>query len=666
MWPALFFIITQYTGQTPLKNQSQYQIAYAEALNAPQLQAVMFDDGPLLVIAGAGSGKTRTLTYRVARLVEDGVSPAAILLLTFTRKASSEMLSRASRLLDNRCDKVSGGTFHSYANSVLRRYAAAIGFSTGYSILDRADTVSLIGMAKKELGLTSKKHAFPRNQTLANIFSKAINKAKSIEDLVYDDFPHFFSNLDAIRALFEAYKQRKVQHNFLDYDDLLVFLFRLLKEQPQIRDKISSAYRYIMVDEYQDTNHLQAEILYQLASRNNNVMAVGDDSQSIYAFRGANFKNIMDFPRIFTGTTIIGLEENYRSVQPILTLTNAIIARAAEKYEKKLFTRKTGNTPPLLVDTGNENNQSQFITARLKEIAREGVPLNQIAVLFRASFHSFDLEIELTREQIPFIKVGGFKFMESAHIKDVLAHLKVIVNPHDRLSWFRLLLLLDKVGPKTAHDLYEAIANERAGYAGIFTIDKKNKKHAGLTRLSELFAKIDSGPPLSVVEMGAAVLNYYQPILGSKYDDHPKRIKDLEQLLIIMERYRSLDSFLIDMALEPPGSSIGDTLSAGEHQNDRLVLSTIHSAKGLEWHTVFIIWALDGRFPSIHALDDPDDLEEELRLMYVAATRAKEKLFITYPSQVFERGIGLVYGSPSRFIDMLPDDVLEKYRVEAW
>jgi DNA helicase-2/ATP-dependent DNA helicase PcrA len=640
-------------------------IDYEKELNPAQLEAVMFDDGPLLVIAGAGSGKTRTLTYRVARLVEAGVPPAAILLLTFTRKASAEMLTRACRLLDNRCGKVSGGTFHSFANASLRRYAAVCGFESGFSIMDRADAVSLIGIVKKELGVSAKKRALPRNQTLANIFSRGVNKGLSVDEVVFNDYPHFASAADDLTTLFNLYSERKLQLNFLDYDDLLVYLYRLLRDRSDIRQNLSATYRYIMVDEYQDTNHLQAEILYHLADRNHNVMAVGDDSQSIYAFRGANFKNIIDFPRIFPGTTIIGLEENYRSVQPILSLTNAVIDRAAEKYDKKLFTRRKGGTRPCLVDTVSENNQSRYVVEKVQEITVTGVPLNQIAVLFRASFHSFDLEIELSREQVPYVKVGGFKFMESAHIKDLLAHMRVVQNPYDRISWYRLLQLLEKIGPKSAHDIYETVSAERAGVAGILTAVSGRKRPAGLERLAELYAAIDARP-MSVAEMGETVLAYYLPILKRKYDDHPKRQKDLEQLLTIMIRYDELEDFLSDMALEPPSASVEGYLSTDGSDDDRLVLSTIHSAKGLEWHTVFIIWAVDGRFPSVRALDNTVELEEELRLMYVAATRARDNLFITYPSQVFDRGAGLYFGRPSRFVDRLPREVIESSSVSPW
>ena len=650
--------------QLNLPNQKEkFTIKYEEALNPSQREAVTSLDGPMLVIAGAGSGKTRTLTYRVARLVEKGISPATILLLTFTRKASLEMISRATQLLDSRCERVSGGTFHSFSNFMLRKHASILGFDNKYTILDRVDAESLIGMLRKELEPGSKHRSFPRKRTLANIFGRAVNKVIPIEDVIYNDYPHFQPYLEDILNLSQEYEKRKVIHNFFDYDDLLVSFDLLLQNHTDIRERISSSYKYIMVDEYQDTNQIQAGILYSLTSKNKNVMVVGDDSQSIYAFRGANFKNIIDFPALFPETKIISLEENYRSVQPILDLTNVIIDRAAEKFSKKLFTRKTGGVKPVLANAQSENGQSMFVVDKIQDLNASGVPLNRIAVLFRAGFHSFDLELELARERLPFIKVGGFKFTESAHIKDVLAHLKVIANPHDRISWYRILLLLEKVGPKTAQNIYEAIDKEKSGYAGILTIELKSGISQRLSRLKQLFSNIDFGP-LSVSEMGETILNYYLPVLRDRYDDHPKRARDLEQLLTIMQRYNSLEQFLTDMALEPPNTSMDGTFAETSPDNNRLVLSTIHSAKGLEWHTVFIIWALDGRFPSMHALNNEEDLEEELRLMYVAATRAQNNLFFTYPNNVYDRGSGMIFSMPSRFIDMIPDDILEKYYVD--
>ena len=640
--------------------RKNFRIPYKKALNPSQLEAVNLTEGPLLVIAGAGSGKTRTLTYRVARLVEEDVSPGSILLLTFTRKAAQEMLQRATQLLDSRCERVGGGTFHSFAYAVLRRYASKVGFDHGFSVLNRSDTEDLISMLRKEIEPVSKQRSFPKKQTLANIFSRAVNKVLSIEDVVFNDYPHFAPYLDNIVALSNAYRRQKAENHFFDYDDLLIYLETLLKEHPDIRNRISSTYQYVMVDEYQDTNQIQAEIVYLLGSVNQNVMVVGDDSQSIYAFRGANFENIMKFSEMFSGTQIIKLEENYRSVQPILNLANAIIDRATEKYTKILFTCRPGKSLPVLVNAMSENSQSRFVVEKIQELNKNGVPLNQIVVLFRASFHSFDLEIELNKDGVPFIKVGGFKFIESAHIKDILAHLKVLFNPYDRLSWYRILLLIDKIGPKTALDIYDAILAEKSGYTGILNIELKSSRTQNLKRLKDLFAFIAS-ETLSVAQTGAAVLNYYAPILKDKYDDHPRRTKDLEHFITIMERYGDLVQFLTDMALEPPSASFNDTLSVDYPQDDRLTLSTVHSAKGLEWHSVFIIWALDGRFPSIHALHKEKELEEELRLIYVATTRAKENLFFIYPMQAYDRSSGMILSRPSRFIDKMPDDILAKY-----
>ncbi|MFO7972844.1 MAG: ATP-dependent helicase [Desulfobacterales bacterium] len=641
-----------------MKNKSR--ISYKKALNSSQLEAVNFKEGPLLVIAGAGSGKTRTLTYRVARLVENGISPDSILLLTFTRKASQEMLRRAAALLDNRCERVAGGTFHSFSHAVLRRYASNIGFDRDFSIIDRTDAEQLISMLRKVMGTFKREGSLPRKHTLVNIFSRAVNKAISVEDVVLNDYPHFTPQIEAIVALSNAYRKQKAENNFFDYDDLLVYLEMLLKNHSEVRDKICSTYHYIMVDEYQDTNKIQAEIIYLLSGINKNVMVVGDDSQSIYAFRGANFENIMRFPEVFPGTRIIRLEENYRSVQTILKLTNVIIERATQKYSKLLYTRKAGGSLPLLVNTRSENSQSRFVVQKIREIHRKGIPLNQIAVLFRASFHSFDLEIELARQGISFIKVGGFKFMGYAHIKDVLAHLRVIFNPLDRISWYRILLLLDHIGPKTAMDIYETILTEQAGYTGIFAIQPKSGRLKGMVGLKDLFSTIDS-KPMSVSQLGEAIVNYYVPILKEKYDDHPKRTRDLEHLVTIMERYNTLEQFLTDMALEPPNTSLNDSFFADDQDEDRLILSTIHSAKGLEWHTVFTIWALEGRFPSIHALHSKKELEEELRLMYVASTRAKENLFFTYPVQVYDRSSGMILNRPSCFIDNIPEDILPEH-----
>lgn len=634
-------------------------IEYTEVLNPSQLKAVTHGTGPLLVIAGAGSGKTRTLIYRVARLVEEGVPPETILLLSFTRKASQEMVKRATQLLDLRCQKVAGGTFHSFAHRILRRYHDSIGLSKNFSILDRSDSEDLIGLIRKEICSAAESRDLPRKSTLATIFSRSINKSLPLEEILYEDYPHFGHQYDVIANLHETYQLRKREHHFCDYDDLLTYLHQLLETSSEIRDRLAAAYQFILVDEYQDTNLIQSDIISLLAGPHQNVMVVGDDSQSIYAFRGANFKNIITFPDRFPGTRIIKLERNYRSLQPILDLTNAIIEEAEEKYAKRLFTQRGGGRTPTLVATATENAQSQYVTQEIGRLIGQGIAPDNIAVLFRASFHSFDLELELTRSRIEFVKFGGFKFTESAHIKDVLAHLKIICTPKDRLSWYRILMLVERIGQKTAQRIYEAVTEQNSGAVGLLDLPLKLKNNTGLDRLKALIANL-SAEPASIQQLGELVVEYYLPRLKQRYDDHPRRLRDLQQLLTIMDRYDDLEQFLADMALEPPNTSIDGRLAGLPEQERRLTLSTIHSAKGLEWHTIFVIWALDGRFPSHHCIDNPEALEEERRLLYVATTRAKENLHILYPSQVYDRMTQTVLYRPSRFLEEIPDHLLDR------
>ncbi|PIP37149.1 MAG: hypothetical protein COX20_02500, partial [Desulfobacterales bacterium CG23_combo_of_CG06-09_8_20_14_all_52_9] len=639
------------------------RINYLTALNEQQRKAVEHRNGPLLVIAGAGSGKTRTLTYRVARLVEDQISPKSILLLTFTRKAASEMLHRASELLDDRCEQISGGTFHAFSNLLLKRYGKHLKIDPDFSILDRADAHHLISMVKKELGVSKQTRSFPKSKTLAQILSMSINKELSIEETIADHFQHLTVFTEAARSIFTEYARRKTHHHFLDYDDLLLYAKLLLTEHADIRNRISSTYQYIMVDEYQDTNRIQAQMLYLMAETHQNIVAVGDDSQSIYAFRGANFQNIMEFPDRFKNTQIIRLEENYRSVQPILNVANAILEKAEESYPKRLFTQKTEGATPCLVRAEDENTQSRFVVEKIRELQRKGIPLNQMAVLFRSSFHSFDLEIELKRSSVPFVKVGGFQFAESAHIKDFLAHLKVIVHPYDKLSWLRILMLLKGVGPKAAEKVFDAITARDAGLVGFFAVEGFGVHLEEIRNLQELL-KHTLDEALTLEQKGEQVMRYYLPFLRDNYEDHGKRAKELEQVLAIMSRYPSLEAFLSDMALEPPNTSVGTEFYLPEAGSERLTLSTIHSAKGLEWHTVFIICALQGRFPSFQSALQPDVLEEELRLMYVGATRAKEKLFFIYPEDVFDKSTGMILNRPSQFLLGIPKRTLKKQA--AW
>ena len=646
---------------TPLSTHRSSGLDYRNELNDAQYQAATTVEGPLLIIAGAGTGKTRTLVYRVAHLIDIGVDPRSILLLTFTRRAAEEMLRRASLLIDNRCSQVAGGTFHSFANLVLRQFGRRSGLSPSFTIMDRSDSEDAIQLLRTELGLNYKDKRFPRKQTVAEIFSMAVNKQTTVPDLLEREYPHLYDSLDDLLRLCERYVDYKTTKALLDYDDLLTKLKDLLSTQEEVRRRLSQIYQFIMVDEYQDTNALQAQIIRLLAATHNNVAVVGDDAQSIYSFRGANFRNIMDFPEVFPGTRIIKLEENYRSTQPILNLTNKIIQLAKERYDKRLFTHKQEGETPVLVQAESEQMQSRFVCQKILELREEGVPLWDIAVLFRSSFHSFDLELELARHNIPFIKRGGFQFMETTHIKDLLAHLRILANPQDTISWNRVLLLLEGVGPQMSQKITGWLLAGSQPVERLRTFQAKAKIAHELKTLAQVlqYASQAERP----AEQTQYLMQYYAPILKRSHpDDHPKRLRDLEHFQGITDRYRSLERLLADMALEPPNDSVGGVLAVDPDEGP-VILSTIHSAKGLEWHSVFIIWALEGRFPSFYNINTDEELEEERRLLYVAATRAKENLFISYPIKIFDRGLRMVLSRPSQFIEGISEDLLEPVTV---
>ncbi len=646
--------ILRNTGPTPA---SPPKLDYRKELNEAQFDAATTIEGPLLIIAGAGTGKTRTLVYRVAHLIDIGVDPRSILLLTFTRRAAEEMLRRASVLIDNRCSQVAGGTFHSFANLILRQYGGRIELLPSFTIMDRADSEDAIQMLRGEMGLNNKEKRFPRKQTVAEIFSMALNKQTTVPGLVEIEYPHLYESLDDLLRLYDGYVTYKSTKALLDYDDLLTKLKHLLESHEEVRGRLSDIYRFIMVDEYQDTNPLQSQIVRLLAATHDNVAVVGDDAQSIYSFRGADFRNIMDFPKAFPGTRLIKLEENYRSTQPILDLTNEIITRAKERYEKNLYTRKLNGETPILVQAESERMQSRFVCQKILELREEGVPLWDIAVLFRSSFHSFDLEIELTRHNIPFIKRGGFQFMETTHIKDLLAHLRVLANPHDGISWNRILLLLEGVGTQMSQKVTRWLLDGSQPVERLRSFEARGKVALGLKTLAQvLLGATEAERPAEQVQY---LMQYYLPILKRNHpDDHPKRLRDLEHFYGITERYRNLERLLTDMALEPPSDSVAGVLAVNPDEGP-LVLSTIHSAKGLEWHSVFVIWALEGRFPSFYNISSDQELEEERRLLYVAATRAKENLFITYPIKIFDRGLRMVLSRPSQFVEGISEELLE-------
>ena len=648
--------------RTPLAaDERAYKIKYAELLNAAQLAAVTHREGPLLVVAGAGSGKTRTLIYRVARLIESGVPPGAILLMTFTRRASQEMLRRVEQLVGEAGRQVAGGTFHSFANLILRRHGAVMGLQPNFTILDRSDMEDVVNLLRTRMGLASKERRFPKKGTITEAISMARNKSRALADELENDFPHLLEHQAEILEIAEKYAAYKRERGLLDYDDLLYRLAELLQQDEVTRRRLSEAYRFVMIDEYQDTNRIQAELVKLLAMTHRNVMAVGDDAQSIYSFRGADFRNILEFPALFGDAKVIKLEENYRSLQGILDVANEVIAGAAEKYTKALFTQRRGELRPILVRAQDEHMQSRFVAQRILELREDGVGLDAIAVLFRSSFHAFDLELELQRRNIPFIKRGGFKFIETAHIKDVLAHLRVITNPVDAVSWMRVLVLIQGIGNRKAERLVEEIVQvaepeKRLAELGSQMTGRGQGSAEGCMRLAVMLGGL-RGNQMRPAEQLAAVLEYYLPTMREAYpDDYPKRERDLEHFQSLTERYRSLETMLADMALEPPTDSIGDILAVDEEEG-YVTLSTIHSAKGLEWHAVFVIWAADGRFPGPMSVS-PEDLEEERRLMYVASTRARDELYLTYPIHMFDRSLGFVMGRPSRFLEELDADIL--------
>lgn len=635
-----------------------YKVEYEKELNAPQLEAVKQKDGAILVIAGAGSGKTKTLTYRVARLIEDGVNPKNILLLTFTKKAAQEMLSRATIVLDSRCEQVAGGTFHSFANIILRKYSALLELQNNFTITDRADSEDIVNHIRSNtIGKQEKR--FPKKSTILDIYSKAVNKNIPSDEIIMSEYKQFEHCIDKVNEIIREYTAYKRKNSILDYDDLLLYLKTLLECNPEVRKKLSNQYKYILVDEYQDTNTIQAEIVKLLASEHNNVMAVGDDSQSIYSFRGANFKNILEFPNLFPNTKIIKLEQNYRSSQNILALANEILLKAKEKYTKTLFSDIVCPIKPAIISANDMKMEAEFIAQRVLELLEEeGLSLNDICVLARSARMTYNLEIELAKKSIPYKKFGGLKFIEAAHVKDIIAHLRVILNPSDIISYTRILLLLDGIGNQSANKLLPVLAED--GDIKEKKLPVKNPE--AVIRLTELINnnQKDIFNPKKVVQ---SVLKYYENILRDKYDDYTKREKDLEHFLALSEKYTSLEDFLSDLALEPPDTSMAD-VEEGANKDEFLTLSTIHSAKGLEYKAVFIIGAVDGRFPSLFSFNSPDDLDEELRLMYVAVTRAKTHLAITYPIDMFDYSTNMVLSKPSRFLDGISQEILEKWIIE--
>lgn len=599
---------------------------HLEQLNEAQRAAVTASDGVQLVVAGAGTGKTRTLVHRVAWLVEQGVDPRDIVLLTFTRRAAREMLDRAAVLVGDPARGVRGGTFHSFSIHALRRHADALGYGRDFTVLDRADAESLVGLVRAEVGISSRERRAPQRRTLLKLISKQINTGRPLQDLVEQAYPQYLDFVPDLHKIAERYADRKREQSVMDFDDLLVRMVELLRDHPDRRERIARGVRYLLVDEYQDTNPLQAQITGMISFLHHNLMVVGDEAQSVYGFRGADVRNILDFEDSFPGAQVIRLEQNYRSVQPVLDLANAVLDSAAEGYGKVLFSEIPGDQLPRLVQVNNEQEQADHVVHQILAHRGRGGALQQIAVLFRSGFHSNVLEVELQSAGVPFRKFGGIKFVEASHVRDVFALLRVIANPRDVIAWMRCLLWFDGLGAVTAERVAEAVLAHPDN-----TFDpepyRKRKYGPSLLNLASALrgARELTGAPVALVEH---LLEYYRPLLEHLYEDHRKRVRDLDTLVQLASRYDDLESFLSDVALDPPEQSEVDGPPADD---DWLTLSTIHSAKGLEWDTVFVLQLGDGHFPSARALEDDDAIEEERRLFYVAITRARTDLHLMRP-----------------------------------
>jgi len=650
------------------------QIQYERELNPQQLAVVKAAEGPILVIAGAGSGKTRVVTYRVAYLIESGVNPAHILLVTFTNKAAREMLHRVQMLIPAAGGvggKVWGGTFHHIGNRILRRHAPLLGFQPNYTILDREDVKSLFDSCLADLKIHPRGSEFPRREVLEDLAGLSVNTDRSVEELVADRYPFFLNQLDDIRAVLSRYREKKRETNAMDFDDLLYYWKKLLLEHPDLRLRYGEQFHHILVDEYQDTNRIQAEIVDLLAERHGNIMVVGDDSQSIYSFRGANFANILSFPERYPATKIFKLEINYRSTPQILHLANVSIANNRNQFPKVLQTVRAEGSVPSLIPLFDVMEQASFIADKVEELHRQGTPLSEIAILYRAHYHSMELQMEMTRRGIPFEVRSGLRFFEQAHIKDVSAFLKVICNPSDELAWKRVLQLYPRVGKATAEKIWQGVsaAEPISGeFLGGRDLEKKiparvreswKQLRGTLKKLSDPVLLADPGGMIEVVlEEG------YESLLQAKYPNYESRTDDLRQLAAFAGQYVSCQDFLSELALLASFESETDSVRGRE--DGTVKLSSVHQAKGLEWSAVFLIWLVDGRFPSQRSLAElgGEGEEEERRLFYVAVTRARDELYLCYPRFANDRGGREMIQHASRFVSELGGEGLEEIETE--
>jgi DNA helicase II / ATP-dependent DNA helicase PcrA len=659
----------QYTLQRPAA--AGPRIDFAAELNAQQCAAVTAPPGPALVIAGAGSGKTRTLTYRVAYLVENGVPPSNILLLTFTNKASREMLDRVANLLPNDISGLWGGTFHSVGNRLLRRNPEAAGFAPGFSIMDREDQQDLLDAVIAKLGHDPKDKRFPKGEVLADVFSYAINTGRSIEDVLVEKHPHFLEMSEQIAEAQKKYEAKKKTANSLDFDDLLEKTLLMLQHNPELAAHYQRQFQFVLVDEYQDTNRIQADFIDILAKHHGNVMVVGDDAQSIYSWRGANFKNILEFPKRYPTAKTYKIETNYRSVPDILEVANAAISANVNQFRKELVAvREAAPVKPALVPLADSAQQALFIAQRVLELREEGIELRDIAVLYRAHYHSMEVQMEFTRHGIPFQITSGLRFFEQAHVKDVAAFLKFAVNPRDEVAFKRMARLLPGIGAISAENLWakvSAFPDLAALLPQLPTIPVPAKAAKAWKQLAHT---LDEIAPAGVLQPPGEMIH---SVIEAIYDDYAKaefpnyeaRREDLKTLANFAKQYTSPGDFLDQLALL---TNLDHEATANEDENEMATLSSVHQAKGLEWKIVFVIWMTDGMFPSSRSLENEDAIEEERRLFYVAVTRAKDELYLTYPHMRLNAGYGEMMQRPSRFLAEVPKALLEEWQVGggAW
>jgi len=670
-------------------------IDYASELNEQQLAAVTAPPGPLLLIAGAGSGKTRTLIYRVAYLLENGVDARNILLLTFTNKAARQMLDRVSNLLPVDAAGIWGGTFHSIGNRMLRRHGSALGYSSGFTIMDREDQKDLIATVVASSGIDPKEMRFPKADVLADIFSFVVNTERPMEELLAEKFPYFLPLLEQIKDVQARYERKKKATNSLDFDDLLEKTLRMLLEHEHIARFYRRQFQFILVDEYQDTNKIQADFIDLLAREHQNVMVVGDDAQSIYSWRGANFQNILEFPNRYPKAQVFRIELNYRSVPEILEVANSAIAANIKQFKKNLSaTRDSKAMKPALIALNDGSEQAQFVAQHVLELRDEGVELNEIAVLYRAHYHAVELQLEFSRRGIPYQITSGIRFFEQAHIKDVASFIRFVANPRDEVAFKRMVRLLPGIGGKIAENLWsgweksldsvpvaavtdrgpgsptratKAAAAGDHGYSigerllklNVSTRSRKMWEQLAQT-LDEIAPNGKPNPPSAMIV--SVVEAIYDDYAKANFTNYELRREDLNQLASFARQFSDAQEFLSQLALisnvdaEPAPNAAPD--------NEAVNLSSVHQAKGLEFHTVFVIWLTDGMFPSSRSLETRDAIEEERRLFYVAITRARDELYLTYPHMRLNAGFGDVFQRPSRFLKEIPNELLEDWEVQ--